>query len=161
MVETPVASTIWMTQKGMQNIPTLQALLWPAWQKSLFDPPQPKLAVFQAVFGLLILLRIQIVQPYLSMWMEEKSLLSPLWPQISHYLHSLLFPNPLLPWTADVFLLQSNSWAAGKEIKIVLGKAELNSTSQFQAKKLLTLMFYKLYSQSPFKIWKPPKSSFK
>lgn len=60
MVETPVASTICMTQKGMQNIPTLQALLWPAWQKSLFDPPQPKLAVFQAVFELLISLHIQI-----------------------------------------------------------------------------------------------------
>lgn len=93
-----------------------------------------------------------------------KSLFSPLWPKISHYLRDLLFPNPLLPWTADVFLSQDNSCGGGKiklvlgKIKLVLGKAEPNSTSQFQAKNLLSLMFYKLYSQSPFKTRKPPKS---
>lgn len=71
--------------------------------------------------------------------MEEKSLLSPLLPQISHYFRALLFPNPLLPWTADVFLLQDNSWGGGKEIKIGLGKAEFNQP--IQAKKLLYSMF--------------------
>lgn len=54
---------------------------------------------------------------------------------MSHCLHALLFPNPLLPWTADVFLLQGNSWGGGKEIKIVLGKEELNLIQPIPSQK--------------------------
>lgn len=54
---------------------------------------------------------------------------------------SFLFLKPLLPWTVDVFLLLSNNWGEGKEIKTVPGEAELNSISQFQAERLSPLIF--------------------
>lgn len=156
MVETPVTSTICMTQ----NTPFFKPCSGQLSKKVCWILPSPNCQFYKLSCGLLILFHIQIL-PSLPFHVDGGKAFShsPLLPQIPHYLHALLFPNPLLPWTADVLLLQDNSWGGGKEIKIVLGKAEFNQPIPSQKTPVFNVL--KLYSQSPLQTQKPPKSSFK
>lgn len=130
-------------------MPILQPLLCLAWQKGLFGVMSPQTGSFPSLWTSDLIPYPGHCSPTFPRgW---RGSLSPLWPRISRCLHTPLLPKPLFPWTLDVFLLQPNKWGEGKEIKTVPGKAEFNSTSQFQAEKLLPWTFYKLYSQPSLK----------